>query len=68
MIEAVGMKGRRVGDAMVSDRHANFIVNVGQATAADVRQLMREISDVVWQVRSVRLVPEIKLVGDWGNA
>lgn len=68
LIEAVGMKGRRVGDAMVSDRHANFIVNVGQATAADVRQLMREISDVVWQVRSVRLVPEIKLVGDWGNA
>lgn len=68
LIEAVGLKGRRVGDAMISDRHANFIVNVGAATAADVRQLMEQIAETVWQARAIRLVPEIKLVGDWGDA
>jgi UDP-N-acetylmuramate dehydrogenase len=68
LIEAVGLKGRRVGGAMISDRHANFIVNVGAATAADVKQLMDEVADTVWQARAIRLVPEIKLVGDWGAA
>jgi UDP-N-acetylmuramate dehydrogenase len=66
LIEASGMKGRRVGGAMVSERHANFIVNVGRATAADVKQLMDEIADRVWQANAIRLVPEIKLVGEWG--
>jgi UDP-N-acetylmuramate dehydrogenase len=61
----VGLKGRRIGDAMVSEQHANFILNVGEAKAAEVRQLMEEISDSVWRKRAVRLVPEIKLVGDW---
>lgn len=65
LIEASGMKGRRVGGAQVSERHANFIVNVGGATAADVKQLMDEIADAVWQAKAVRLVPEIKLVGEW---
>jgi UDP-N-acetylmuramate dehydrogenase len=68
LIEAVGLKGRRLGDAMVSERHANFIVNVGAATASDVRQLMEQIAESVWQARAIRLVPEIKLVGDWGEA
>ena len=68
LIEAAGLKGRRVGDAMVSEQHANFIVNVGAARAADVKQLMDEIAEAVWQARAVRLVAEIKLVGDWGAA
>jgi len=68
LIEAAGFKGRRVGDAMVSEQHANFIVNVGAARAADVKQLMDEIAEAVWQDRAVRLVAEIKLVGDWGAA
>ncbi len=68
LIEAAGFKGRRVGDAMVSEQHANFIVNVGAARAADVKQLMDEIAEAVWQARAVRLVAEIKLVGDWGAA
>lgn len=68
LIEAVGLKGRRVGGAMVSDQHANFIVNVGAATAHDVKQLMDEIAGAVWQEKSVRLVPEIKLVGEWEAA
>jgi UDP-N-acetylmuramate dehydrogenase len=65
LIEAAGMKGRRVGGAMVSEQHANFIVNLGRATAADVKQLMDEISAAVWQAKAIRLVPEIKLVGEW---
>jgi UDP-N-acetylmuramate dehydrogenase len=68
LIEAAGLKGRRVGGAMISDQHANFIVNVGDATAADVKQLMDEVAETVWRARSIRLVPEIKLVGDWGAA
>jgi UDP-N-acetylmuramate dehydrogenase len=65
LIESVGFKGRRIGDAMVSEQHANFILNVGEAKAADVKRLMEEIADGVWRERAVRLVPEIKLVGDW---
>lgn len=68
LIESVGLKGRRIGDAMVSEQHANFILNVGEATAADVKQLMEEITESVWRARAVRLVPEIKLVGDWEAA
>jgi UDP-N-acetylmuramate dehydrogenase len=65
LIESAGLKGRRVGGAMVSERHANFIVNVDRATAADVRRLMDEIADTVWKANAVRLTPEIKLVGEW---
>jgi UDP-N-acetylmuramate dehydrogenase len=66
LIESLGLKGRRVGGAMVSEQHANFILNVGGATAADVKRLMDEISAAVWEQKAVRLAPEIKLVGDWG--
>lgn len=66
LIEAAGLKGRRVGGAMISEQHANFIVNLGGATAADVKALMDEVTETVWQARAIRLVPEIKLVGDWG--
>ena len=67
LIDAVGMKGQRHGGAMVSEQHANFIVNVGGATAADVRALMIEAARRVWEAKGVRLEPEIKLVGDWSR-
>jgi UDP-N-acetylmuramate dehydrogenase len=66
LIEAAGLKGRRIGGAMISEQHGNFIVNVGEAKASDVKKLMDEIADTVWRTRAIRLVPEIKLVGDWG--
>ncbi len=66
LIEAVGMKGQRRGHAMISEQHANFIVNLGGATAADVRLLMVEAARRVWEAKRVRLEPEIRLVGDWG--
>ena len=65
LIEEVGLKGCRMGGAMISERHANFIVNAGGATAADVRALMREITRRVWEQKAVQLEPEVKLIGDW---
>jgi UDP-N-acetylmuramate dehydrogenase len=67
LLDAVGMKGERCGGAMVAPQHANFIVNAGGATAADVHALMSEGARRVWECRGVRLEPEIKLVGDWGR-
>jgi UDP-N-acetylmuramate dehydrogenase len=67
LIEAVGLKGGRVGGAMFSQQHANFIVNRGGATAADVRSLMRRAQELVWEHHRVRLQPEIKLVGEWND-
>jgi UDP-N-acetylmuramate dehydrogenase len=67
LIESLGFKGRRVGGAMVSEQHANFILNVGGATASDVKALMDEIAAAVWERKAVRLAPEIKLIGDWGG-
>jgi UDP-N-acetylmuramate dehydrogenase len=65
LIEAAGLKGARVGDAMVSEKHANFIVNAGQARAVDVRELMRRCQAEVKARFGVDLVPEVELVGEW---
>jgi len=65
LIDAAGLKGAREGDAMVSERHANFIVNRGRASAADVRALMRRCQDEVRARFGVELVPEVELVGEW---
>lgn len=65
LIEAAGLKGRRVGGAHISERHANFIVNDGGARATDVQALMAEAQRAVWEQSGVWLEPEIKLVGSW---
>jgi UDP-N-acetylmuramate dehydrogenase len=54
-----------VGGAEVSSKHANFIINRGRATAADVRALMAEVQARVLRVHGIWLEPEIELVGDW---
>jgi UDP-N-acetylmuramate dehydrogenase len=64
LIEAAKLKGRRVGDAQVSDKHANFIVNLGKASAADVLRLMDVVIQTVLDVHGVRLEPEIKIIGE----
>jgi len=65
LIEAAGCKGLRRGGALVSPKHANFIVNTGGATAADVAALMAEVQRRVWETFGVWLEPEIKLVGEF---
>ncbi len=65
IIEAAGLKGARIGQASVSDQHANFIINHGQATAADVVQLMDLIRLEVYEQFGVILEPEIQFIGDW---
>jgi UDP-N-acetylmuramate dehydrogenase len=65
LIDELGLKGRRVGGAVVSEKHANFIVNDASGTASDVRTLGEQVRDVVRTERSVELVFEIAFVGDW---
>ncbi|MCK4869642.1 MAG: UDP-N-acetylmuramate dehydrogenase [Gammaproteobacteria bacterium] len=63
LIEQCGLKGMVVGDAMVSQKHANFIVNRGKATAADVLQLMQDVQAEVQAKFGVGLVPEVRILG-----
>jgi len=65
LIEAAGLKGATEGGAMVSTKHANFIVNIGDASATDVRTLMKLCQDTVREKFGVELVPEVELVGEW---
>jgi UDP-N-acetylenolpyruvoylglucosamine reductase len=66
LIDELGLKGERVGDAEVSTVHANFIVNRGQATSADVITLMRRVREEVRRARAITLEPEVLLYGqDW---
>ncbi len=65
LIEAAGWKGRRVGQAQISERHGNFIVNHGGATAADVKALMDGARMEVKSKFGVELVPEVRFLGDW---
>lgn len=68
LIEAAGLKGHAVGRAQISPQHANFIVNLGGATAADVFALLRMAQDEVWRRFERWLSPEIELVGRWDEA
>lgn len=65
LIEEAGLKGLRVGGAEVSKQHANFIINVGQATAADVLTLMEQVQTKIYERFSIQLVPEVLVVGEW---
>jgi len=58
------IKGKTIGGAQVSDKHANFIVNTGHAKAADVLALMEIVKNAVLEQRGVRLEPEIKIIGE----
>lgn len=64
LIEAAGLKGYRIGGARVSEMHANFIVNDGTATAADIEQLIAQVRSTVEKVHGVKLTPEVRVVGE----
>jgi UDP-N-acetylmuramate dehydrogenase len=64
LIEVCGLKGKCIGGAQVSEKHANFIVNKGHATAADIEKLINEVQAVVAAMTGIRLHPEVRIVGE----
>lgn len=64
LIEASGLKGARIGDAQVSEKHANFIVNLGKARADDIEQLIFFVRDQVERRHGVRLQTEVRVIGE----
>jgi UDP-N-acetylmuramate dehydrogenase len=63
-IEEVGLKGFRIGRAMVSERHANFIINLGKAKAEEVIRLMELIEKRIYEEKGISLEREVKVVGE----
>lgn len=63
LIEDTGLKGYRVGDAMVSEKHCGFVINCGNATCNDVKALIGDVQDKVFEKFGVQLMPEVKIVG-----
>lgn len=67
LIEHVGLKGHQIGQAQISEKHANFIVNLGGATAADVAALIRLARETVFERTGVALEPEVRREGIWSD-
>ena len=65
LIMDAGLRGYQVGGAQVSEKHCGFVINKGDATAADIRQLMRDVSDKVQAQFGVVLEPEVKMIGEF---
>jgi UDP-N-acetylmuramate dehydrogenase len=63
-IEKVGLKGFQIGQAMVSERHANFIINLGKAKAEEVIRLMEFVEKRIYEERGISLEREVKVVGE----
>lgn len=64
LIDQCGLRGYRVGDAQVSEKHAGFIVNTGRATAAQLLELMQQVQEIVQQKHGVLLEPEVCILGE----
>lgn len=65
LVEASGLKGYTIGGAQVSEKHANFIVNIGGATAQDIERLIQHMRDTVQQKQGVTLQQEVKVMGEF---
>jgi UDP-N-acetylmuramate dehydrogenase len=63
LIEACGLKGCRIGEAVVSEKHANFIINRGEASALDIENLILHVQQTVADQTGVELIPEVRIVG-----
>ena len=61
LIEGAGLKGYQVGGAAISEKHAGFAVNLGEATAEDVKNLLQQVSDIVYEKSGIRLEPEVRI-------
>lgn len=65
LVEQTGLKGFRVGDAQVSEKHAGFVVNLGHATAAEMVELCRQVQEKVYEAHGVQLEPEVRFIGEF---
>ena len=65
LIEVSGLKGYKIGGAQVSEKHANFIVNAGNATAQNIEQLIKHMRDTVLEKQGVALQQEVKVIGEY---
>lgn len=65
LIDTAGLKGEKLGRAQVSEKHGNFIVNLGGASAIEIRRLIEHVRSVVWSVHHVDLETEVVFAGDW---
>ena len=63
LIDECGLKGRKIGGAIISDKHANFIINAGGATSSDVKKLIALAKKEVFKKFNVKLEEEIEIVG-----
>lgn len=64
LIESSGLKGLKQGDAWVSEKHANFIINGGKATAADIEILIHLVQERVEKLHGIKLIPEVHIIGE----
>lgn len=65
LIESCGLKGLAIGGAKVSEKHANFIVNVGKATARDIYELILHVQKTVYEQKNIKLETEIRFIGEF---
>ncbi len=64
LLDELGAKGMRVGDAQVSEKHANFIINCGQARCEEILTLIRQLQQLAWERRGIRLETEVHIIGE----
>ena len=64
LIDQCGLKGKRIGNAAISDKHANFIINLGDATAGDIEALIDYTRGVVSEKFNIDIIPEVHIVGE----
>ncbi|MBR0120017.1 MAG: UDP-N-acetylenolpyruvoylglucosamine reductase, partial [Eubacterium sp.] len=65
LIEDAGLKGYHIGGARVSDKHAGFVINTGDATASEIHSLIEHVKRKVLEKSGVMLEPEVKMIGDF---
>jgi UDP-N-acetylmuramate dehydrogenase len=64
LIDSCGMKGKQLGGAIVSEKHANFIINSGNATSLDIENLIKLVQATVLEMHAVKLIPEVRIIGE----
>lgn len=65
LIEDAGLRGYRVGDVMISEKHCGFVINVGKGTAIQVRKLISDVDAIVYEKNGIHLEPEIRFLGEF---